>query len=585
MLKSACPSDAPGHPDWGWTEQGLVATTGLAAAFTERALDLIAARDQRAARWGWKDPRTTLLLDFWRERLPHARFAFVFRAPWEVADSIARLGARPFTDRPEYALAIWAEYNRSLLRFYRQHRDRCALLPLRLIRTAASELVAQSFARVGLTYDRSVPAEAIGRVYDEALLRSPQPEPHRLREFARRNPEAWAVWRDLNECAESLAPLPLVAAHPDPSARLSPIPPPHPRPVAPVLSVVIPCYNQGPLLLDALESVLQAEGGLHETIIVDDGSDDPATIEILKLLEWAGWRIIRQSNQGLSAARNAGIEAAAGDYILPLDADNRIRPRYIVAGVEILRQSHRVGVVYGDCELFGEQSGPREVPDFDLRRLCLGNYIDACAVIRKQAWREAGGYDTGFRYFEDWDLWLSVAERGWEFRHLPEILFDYRVRVGSLLSHGNQPELYREVVHHLAGNHPCYAEHAAELIADLSRIRVLHEESARVREGYVRSLEDDRACRLQEQERLADRLAELEQRCLRAERYALSLEAEMDLTRRQRAESETYARSLEAELAEVRRRRAEAEAYARSLEAGRREWRSQQEPALGSAGS
>jgi uncharacterized protein involved in exopolysaccharide biosynthesis len=123
------------------------------------------------------------------------------------------------------------------------------------------------------------------------------------------------------------------------------------------------------------------------------------------------------------------------------------------------------------------------------------------------------------------------------------------------------------------------------LIADLSRIRVLHEESARVREGYVRSLEDDRACRLQEQERLADRLAELEQRCLRAERYALSLEAEMDLTRRQRAESETYARSLEAELAEVRRRRAEAEAYARSLEAGRREWRSQQEPALGSAGS
>jgi glycosyltransferase involved in cell wall biosynthesis len=395
------------------------------------------------------------------------------------------------------------------------------------------------------------------------LLRSPRPELAWLRDFARRNSEAWEVWRKLNECAESHAPLPLVAARPDPSAQLSPVPTAHPRPVAPALSVVIPCYNQGPLLLEALESVRQADDGLHETIIVDDGSDDPATVRIMAAVEAAGWRVIRQPNQGLSAARNAGCEAAAGDYVLPLDADNRIGPAYIRSGIEVLRQSPQVGVVYGDCELFGEQSGRREAPDFDLHRLCLGNFIDACAVIRKQAWRDAGGYDPRSRCFEDWDLWLSIAGRGWELRRLPEVMFSYRVRAGSMLSQGNRPDHFYEVVRHLAGKHRYYADHAAELIADLSRIRLLYEESRRASEGYVRSLEDDRARHLLDQQRQAARLAELESarhgwaaeretlvaQCRQAETYALSLQAS-------RAELEAYARSLEAARREVVRRTA-----------------------------
>ncbi len=557
ILQTACPLDVDGHPDWGWTEQGTAERVGAEAAFVDRAAALIAERDQRSARWGWKDPRTTLLLDFWLERLPHACFAFVFRAPWEVERSIARLGVRIFTDHLHYPLAIWAAYNRALLRFYRAHPDVCCLLPLRLIRFAAPELVAQTFLKVGLAYDRAAHDEAIARLYDDALLRSPEPEPAWLRDFARRNLEAWKVWRQLNECAESLGPLPLVAANPDPTAKLSTIPAAQPRSATPALSVVIPCYNQGILLLEALESVLRAEDGLYETIIVDDGSDDPATVRIMAEVEAAGWRIIRQSNLGLSAARNAGCEAAAGDYILPLDADNLISPAYIREGIKVLRQSPQVGVVYGDCELFGEQFGRREVPDFDLHRLCLGNYIDACAVIRKQAWRDAGGYDPLAQCFEDWDLWLSIAACGWEFRRLPEVMFSYRVRAGSMLSQGNQPDHFHRVVRHLACKHRYYADHAAELIADLSRIRLSYDESRRISETYVRSLEKDRAQRLQDQLRQAAQLVELESigRDWAAEREALVAKC---------LQAEDYARAMEAS-------RAKADAYVRALEAGRAE--------------
>src|SRR4051794_23661414 len=97
------------------------------------------------------------------------------------------------------------------------------------------------------------------------------------------------------------------------------------------VSVVIPCYNQGLYLLEAVSSVEAAIGDRHELVIVDDGSDDPATIGILRDLESRGHRVIHQPNAGVAAARNHGIRESQGDCILPLDADNTITPRYIEA--------------------------------------------------------------------------------------------------------------------------------------------------------------------------------------------------------------------------------------------------------------
>ena len=109
----------------------------------------------------------------------------------------------------------------------------------------------------------------------------------------------------------------------------------HPR-----VSVIIPCYNQGHFLRQALESVDQAGSALLEVIIVNDGSTDEATNDYCRQLQAQGYHVVFQENKGLSGARNTGIGLARGDYILPLDADNKIRPGYITESISIMEIRH-----------------------------------------------------------------------------------------------------------------------------------------------------------------------------------------------------------------------------------------------------
>ena len=206
------------------------------------------------------------------------------------------------------------------------------------------------------------------------------------------------------------------------------------------VSIIIPCFNDGKYLREAVQSVKQCpEPDAFETIIVNDGSTDSLTLDVLRDLEREGFRLIHQANRGLGAARNTGIKASRGSYILPLDSDNKIRPNYLSEGVRVLNGNPRVGVVYGDAEYFGAKTGRWKVADFSLSRLVQGNYIDACAVFRRDAWQEVGGYDEQMLLgWEDWDLWLRIALKNWGFFHFNEVLFDYRVRDGSLVSKAAQ---------------------------------------------------------------------------------------------------------------------------------------------------
>jgi glycosyltransferase involved in cell wall biosynthesis len=208
------------------------------------------------------------------------------------------------------------------------------------------------------------------------------------------------------------------------------------------LSVVIPCYNDGRFLMDAVESVESNRRGRHELIIVNDGSSDRTTLDVLSAVESTGCRVIHQENRGLAGARNRGILEARGRYVLPLDADNRIRPAYIDEGISTLDADSGLDVVYGDAELFGDKTGRRRTDDFRLPRLLGWNYIDACAVFRKAAWERCGGYDEGMpiQGFEDWDLWCRIACTGGRFRHLDEVLYDYRVRGDSMSREMMAPE-------------------------------------------------------------------------------------------------------------------------------------------------
>ena len=204
----------------------------------------------------------------------------------------------------------------------------------------------------------------------------------------------------------------------------------------PRVSVVIPCYNQGHFIREAIASVEGVpEKDLYEVIIVNDGSTDADTIAQMRALEQEGYRVVNQSNAGLGAARNSGIRESKGEYILPLDSDNRIRSEYIGEGIRILDSNQAVSVVYGDLEYFGEEVGRREVGAFSLQRQMLSNSIDACAVYRRSCWVNLGGYDERMPAmgFEDWDFWLRIAFSGGRFHYVRKVLFDYRCRSGSMV--------------------------------------------------------------------------------------------------------------------------------------------------------
>jgi glycosyltransferase involved in cell wall biosynthesis len=198
----------------------------------------------------------------------------------------------------------------------------------------------------------------------------------------------------------------------------------------PVISIIIPCYNHGQYLRECINSVEQcSDKNLYEIIILNDGSTDKLTIELLQQLTEEGYNVINQANQGLGAARNNAIKKAEGKYILPLDSDNKIYPEYIFESIKILDEHPAIAMVYGDSEYFGDKTGLNKVGEFNLQKLMIANYIDACAVYRKSAWEALGGYDENMPVMgmEDWDFWLNMVLNGYEFHYIPKILFKYRV--------------------------------------------------------------------------------------------------------------------------------------------------------------
>ncbi|WP_298903217.1 glycosyltransferase family A protein [uncultured Psychroserpens sp.] len=208
------------------------------------------------------------------------------------------------------------------------------------------------------------------------------------------------------------------------------------------LSIVIPCYNMGDFVKEALASVLDYPNQDDlEIIVVNDGSnDDGHTKAILDSYSNTNITVIHQENQGLGAARNNGIRAANSSYIIPLDADNKLRHGYISKGISILDKHQDIGVVYSDNRQFGLSNQDVKVGEFDVAKLLKKNYIDACLVLRKSAWESVNGYDEQMPVmgYEDWDLNMRLFFKGWQFKYINEILYDYRVRENSMLVTSNE---------------------------------------------------------------------------------------------------------------------------------------------------
>lgn len=203
------------------------------------------------------------------------------------------------------------------------------------------------------------------------------------------------------------------------------------------LSVVIPCYNHGKYLPEALASVDKSSNRDEiEVIIVNDGSNDEYTNQFISNLDQNKYVIINQENLGLAKARNNGIRIAKGKYILPLDSDNQVLSPYLIDALDVLDSDKSISVIFGNREFFGEKNSIDSVGEFNLQRLMLGNYIDACAVFRKKCWEEVGGYDEKMPYMgiEDWDLWLNFSFNGKKFYFINSICFRYRVLSSSMIN-------------------------------------------------------------------------------------------------------------------------------------------------------
>lgn len=202
------------------------------------------------------------------------------------------------------------------------------------------------------------------------------------------------------------------------------------------VSVIIPCFNHGEFLPEAVASVIGPKRDDTELIVVDDGSTDERTRREMDNVEAQGITVIRQENKGLAAARNAGIAASTGEYIIPLDADNRLRAGYIEHGIRVLDAKPKIGVVYGDAQCIGMRTDRWRIGAYEEARLLTWNYVDACAVFRRVIWEQNGGYDGSMpiQGFEDWDFWVGAVEHGWRFAYVPEILFEYRVGADSMIT-------------------------------------------------------------------------------------------------------------------------------------------------------
>ena len=201
----------------------------------------------------------------------------------------------------------------------------------------------------------------------------------------------------------------------------------------PDVSVIIPCFNHGQYINEAIDSVLNQTHRDFEIIVVDDGSTDPRTIQILNKINHPKIKVLHTNNQGLASARNNGIIAAQADIILPLDSDDKIEPGYIEKALRILNGDPSVGIVYCYTNFFEEKRGKWLLPEYSLKKMLFENLIFACAFFRRADWKTVKGYNPNMKYgWEDWDFWLSIISLGRKVIRIPEALHRYRIRGQSM---------------------------------------------------------------------------------------------------------------------------------------------------------
>lgn len=198
----------------------------------------------------------------------------------------------------------------------------------------------------------------------------------------------------------------------------------------PLVSVVIPCYKQARFLPETLESVLAQSHAAIEPVVVDDGSPDN-TSQIAA--RYSVVRCIRQENRGISEARNAGLRASRGDYLIFLDADDRLTPVAVEAHLACFARHPEAGFVVGDIDHITVDGAYRSSPRWPILHsehyqelLKLNHVANTVAVMfRSSAFQNVGGFERFFEPAEDYELLLRFS-RAFPSAHHRTVVAQYR---------------------------------------------------------------------------------------------------------------------------------------------------------------
>jgi glycosyltransferase involved in cell wall biosynthesis/peptidoglycan/xylan/chitin deacetylase (PgdA/CDA1 family) len=182
-----------------------------------------------------------------------------------------------------------------------------------------------------------------------------------------------------------------------------------------LISVIVPCYNQAHFLTEAIESILSQTYPHYEVVVIDDGSTDN-TAEVAD--RYPGVRCVRQDNRGLAAARNTGIRKSNGDYLVFLDADDRLLPHALEAGLACLRAHPECAFVAGRCARIASDGQPLPMTeDAGLDGDPYSRLLSGCPILvpavmyRRATFQVFPGFDTSMSAAEDYDLYYRIAQQ------------------------------------------------------------------------------------------------------------------------------------------------------------------------------
>ena len=266
----------------------------------------------------------------------------------------------------------------------------------------------------------------------------------------------------------------------------------------PKISVIVPSYNVEAFLAEALDSVLNQTYSDWECIIVDDGSKDGTwKVAAEYCSRDSRFKLVRQENKGLPGARNTGLDNASGEFILPLDADDRIGPEYMAMAMEVFEKQPDTKLIYCKASLFGSVDAPWNLPEYSYDRLIAINHIFCTCFYRRADAMEAGRYDETFRTgYEDWDFLLRLLGPEDKVVRLDKVLFHYRQHSkGSAITEALRKE--EALIGRIVAKYPeIYRPHQDKIIQymrafnELNDLKNRREQSKRKRKLKFKSLID-----------------------------------------------------------------------------------------------